>query len=159
MISMRWPHGGEPLSPTSYMGPFRIAAQIHTGQYSVIYRCYDTNLGRQVAVKAVRPDSTAPMLARRQLWREAHLRALLDHPHVLPLYRLVRARTGPLLVGPWLTGGTLHDRIRYPMPPAMVLAVVNQIADALDAAASTGWWHGDVSPTNVLFTAPGQAGD
>jgi serine/threonine protein kinase len=156
---MRWQLAGVPLGSASYIGPYRMVAQIHAGQYSVIYRCYDTNLGRQVAVKAVRPDSIGPMPARSQLWQEGRVRALLEHPHVLPLYRLVRARTGPLLVGPWLTGGRLHDRIRYPMPPAMILAVVKQIADALDAVSATGWWHGDVSPTNVLFTAPDQAED
>jgi ubiquinone/menaquinone biosynthesis C-methylase UbiE len=136
------------------VGPYRVIARAHAGRFSVVYRCHDTGLPRDVAVKAIQPDAAEAKAARRQLRQEARLRALIDHPHVLPLYRLVAARAGPLLVGPWLTGGSLHDRAREPMQQRDVLALVVGVGSALDALAAAGWCHGDVSPTNVLFTGP-----
>src|SRR5207302_2032942 len=71
-------------------------------------------------------------------------------------HRVVRSRRGPYLVGPWLTGGTLSERIRGPFPLADVLALVEGIGSALDTLHAAGWCHGDVSAENVLFATDGR---
>lgn len=139
------------------IGPYRVLARVHDGNFSVVYRCRDSSLPRQLAVKTARPDAADPAAARRRLRREARLRAAVRHPHILELYRVVRAQCGPLLVSPWLAGGTLAERVRGAMQPAEVLPLAAGLAGALDALHAAGWLHGDVSAGNVLFDGDGRA--
>src|SRR5215208_3882923 len=146
-----------PVDATPRIGPFSILAPPLERAGCVVYRCRDDGLPRELALKAVRPEAADPATARRRLWREAEVRAVLNHPHALPLYRAVRSRGGLLLVGPWLPGGSLEGGLGAPLRPADLLAVADGVGGALDALHAAGWWHGDVSAGNVLFAADGRA--
>ncbi len=136
------------------VGPYEVIETAYAGAFNVVFRCRDDELPRELAVKGVRADGADPRLARRQLLREARLRALVSHPHVLPLFRSLEGAGGePLLVGPWLPGGSLRDLGQRPLPVAQVLTLAEGLGGALDTLHAADWWHGDVSPGNVLFHA------
>ena len=63
-----------------------------------------------------------------------------------------RTQDDPLLVGPWLEGGSLLD-VTVPLTPEEAVVLADGLASALDALHAKGWSHGDVSPGNVLFAA------
>jgi len=136
------------------VGSYEVIETVYEGALSVVHRCRDHDLRRDVAVKAVRREGSSAGLARRYLLREARLRALVVHPHVLPLYRLAGTADDPLLVGPWLPGGSLRDLPSGALPVAQVLTLAESLGGALDALHRSGWRHGDVSPGNVLFSTP-----
>jgi len=135
------------------VGPYELIETAYTGSSSVVYRCRDES-AREVAVKAVRRDCAEPSFARQRAQREARVRRLVADARVLELLRVVPAEDGPLLVAPWLEGGSLRDR-RPPLPLDDALALADGIGGALDALHATGWWHGDVAPANVLFGPDG----
>jgi ubiquinone/menaquinone biosynthesis C-methylase UbiE/tRNA A-37 threonylcarbamoyl transferase component Bud32 len=134
------------------IGPYAVVEAAHEGMLSVVYRCRQGS--REIAVKAVREDGADPVLARGQALREARLRTLVVHPRILPLLRVVEGEAGPLLVAPWLAGGSLRE-LDGPVSVAQAIALAEGIGAALDALHRTGWRHGDVSPGNVLLTAAG----
>jgi serine/threonine-protein kinase len=136
--------------PTARLGPFDVIETAYRGRLFVVERCRDRRLRRELAVKRVRPDSDSPALARAYALREARVRALVAHGHVLPLLALEWDRDDPLLVGPWLGGGSLLD-LRPPISPAEAVVLADSLGSALDALHAKGWCHGDVSPGNVLF--------
>lgn len=140
------------------VGRYRVLALVHEGEQSRVYRCHDPTLARELAVKVARPDAPTPARARRRLLLEARLRAANRHPAVLPLYRLLRTAAGPALVGPWVPGTplTAHIGQGQPAPASLALTLAEEIGGALDALHAAGWWHGDVSPANVLLGADGR---
>ena len=142
---------------TLQVAPYELVATAFVGEFSIVHRCRDDSLRRDVAVKAVRPDGIDVALARRCALVEARVRASVAHPHVLPLFQLiVPDEENILLVGPWLSHGSLADLELRPVSAAQAVALADALGGALDALHAAGWWHGDLSPGNVLFaTAPG----
>jgi SAM-dependent methyltransferase len=67
------------------------------------------------------------------------------------LLEVVPGPDGPLLVGPWVDGGSLRELGPGPSPADFVPALAEGIGGALDELHASGWWHGDVSPGNVLL--------
>jgi len=117
------------------IGPYAVVEAAYEGMLSIVYRCRQGS--DEIAVKAVREDGADPVLARGQALREARLRALVVHPHVLPLLRLVDGEAGPLLVAPWLAGGSLRE-LDGPVSVAQAIALAEGIGAALDALHRTG---------------------
>ena len=77
--------------------------------------------------------------------------ASLEHPNILPVYDFGEDNGVPFLVMPYLSGGTLRERLRAGAAPlALASAWITQLADALDAAHAAGVLHRDVKPANVL---------
>src|SRR4029077_18471438 len=88
--------------------------------------------------------------------REARMLASLNHPHIGAIYGFEDAGDVPALVLELVEGDTLDDRVRRgPLPLSEVLAVAQQIADALDAAHRAGIIHRDLKPSNIKITPDG----
>jgi serine/threonine protein kinase len=144
------------LTTGTRLGPYEIAAQIGKGGMGEVYRALDTNLGRQVAIKAL-PDTFArdpERLARFE--REAKTLAALNHPNIAQIYGFERADGGRALVMELVEGPTLADRIEQgPIPLDEALPIARQIAEALEAAHEPGIIHRDLKPANVKVRADG----
>lgn len=145
--------GAEP--PPRRFGAYQARELVFRGNFGLIYRCVEPPWERPVAVKAGRTDGVSRREVSRRLAREAEVRAALFHRHVLPLYSAKLGRSQPFLAGPWLTGGSLADRLARPLPIPALVAVANGIGAGLDAIHAIGWVHGDLNPRNVLFTESG----
>ena len=131
---------------------YRIDAQLARGGMGVVYRATHLGLERPVALKVIARDLADNAGFRERFLRESRLAASLDHPAVVPVYDS-READGELIVAMRLVeGGDLRRLIdsEGPLPPQRALALLGQVAEALDAAHAAGIVHRDVKPHNVL---------
>lgn len=112
--------------------------------------------GDPVALK--RLADRADLVARDQLRREAAVLAGVDHPHVLRLRSVVGDGDAMALVLDVATGGSLSGllAVRGRLSPGEVVTIAVPLCEALAAVHRQGVLHGDVTPSNVLFTADGR---
>ncbi len=116
----------------------------------------DERLGRLVALKRLPTSSPEDALARFR--REARLGASLNHPNMVSIYDSEADEDSLLIVMEYIEGESLKDQLRRgPLAPARAIAVLSQIAAALDYAHAAGVIHRDVKPSNVLIANDGMA--
>jgi class 3 adenylate cyclase len=148
------------LGEGSVIGGYRIVRLIGRGGMGAVYLADDVRLGRKVALKVLATDAAEEPAARDRFVRESQLAALLDHPHILPIYEASEA-DGHLFIamryvpGPDLAGVIARDG---PLPLGRTVSLVDQIASALDAAHDAGLIHRDVKPGNILVVPGLQPG-
>ena len=131
---------------------YAIERELGRGGMATVYLAEERKHGRHVAVKVLRPDLAASLGAERFL-REIGIVARLAHPHVVPLIDSGEANGLLYYVTPYLSGGSLRDRLTREtrLPIADVVRIAREIGSALDHAHRAGFIHRDVKPENVLF--------
>jgi eukaryotic-like serine/threonine-protein kinase len=144
------------LKPGIRLGPYEIIAPLGAGGMGEVYRARDTRLGRDVAIKVLRQRGPASPEDRARFKREAKTISNLNHPHICVLHDVGQEGDIDYLVMELVDGETLSQRIaRGPLPPADVLRIGSQIADALDRAHRAGVIHRDLKPGNIMLTKSG----
>ncbi len=144
------------LAPGTRLGPYEIVAPLGAGGMGEVYRARDTRLGREVAVKVLPGHVSSDPEVRARFEREARTVSSLNHPHICTLFDVGGVDDTDYLVMELLEGETLAARLaRGPLPPADVLRLGAQIADALDQAHRAGVIHRDLKPGNVMLTRSG----
>ena len=125
---------------------------------ATVYLARDVRHDRPVALKVLRAEQSAALGAER-FDREIKILARLRHPFVLPLHDSGEAAGSLYFVMPYVEGESLRARIarEHTLPLGDVVAIVRQIADALDYANSEGVVHRDVKPENILLSRHGHA--
>ncbi|MDJ0962348.1 MAG: BTAD domain-containing putative transcriptional regulator, partial [Acidimicrobiia bacterium] len=146
--------GMSPPLPTATHGlpGYELREQVGSGVFGVVHRAYQPSVGREVAVKVIRPEFANHPVFIRRFEVEAQLVARLEHPHIVPLHDYWRDPDGAYLVLRWLSGGSLEDRLESgPVDIATMNRILGDIASALDHAHRHGVAHRDLKPSNVLF--------
>jgi len=139
-------------------GEYEIERELGRGGMGVVFLATETQLRRRVAIKVLPPALTFGANAIERFRREARTAAALDHPNIIPIYRV--SAGGELL---WysmkLLEGQSLDVIlkeRERLELAETIALLDQVADALDYAHQHGVIHRDIKPGNIMLDERGR---
>ena len=144
------------LTPGTKLGPYEVVAPLGAGGMGEVYRARDTRLDRDVAIKVLPEHLSADADVRARFEREAKAVAALNHANICVLHDVGREGETDYLVMELVEGETLSQRLlKGALPPAEVLRLGAQIADALDRAHRAGVVHRDLKPGNVMITKSG----
>ncbi len=152
------PWGGDVMSLAAgtRLGPYEVVSPLGAGGMGEVYRARDTRLGREVAIKVLPGILSSRPEMRERLDREARALSSLSHPNICVLHDVGHENGTDYVVMELLEGDTLADRlVRGPIPPAQLLEIAKQVADALDRAHRAGIVHRDLKPSNIMLTKAG----
>jgi serine/threonine-protein kinase len=123
------------------------------GGMATVYLAHDRKHQRVVALKVLRSELSATIGAERFL-QEIQIVAQLTHPHILPLHDSGEAGEFLYYVMPYISGGSLRQRLleQKHLDVPRALAIAGPVADALTYAHGMGILHRDIKPENILFS-------
>lgn len=143
---------------------YEILEILGEGGMGAVYRAWQINLEREVAIKVLSVQLAANPGYLERFTREARTAAALEHPHIVPIHDYGTEGNLSYVVMRLLTGGSLAERIIYTERTGRQLAslpeiveITQQLANALDYAHSKGVVHRDVKANNVVFDDQGAA--
>lgn len=138
----------------SWFGPYRLVRLLRQGGMGEVYEAEDVRKRRMVALKLISTEFSGNAEYRARLQREADIAGRLTEPHVVPIHDYGEI-DGRFYVDMRLVDGVdLATLLRRdgPLAPPRAIAIISQVAAALDAAHAAGVTHRDVTPGNILVT-------
>lgn len=139
------------------LGKYRIVRFLGWGGMGAAMLAMDAATGQEVVIKTLKPEFASNQAARRQFAKEGSLAKTLAHPNIIPILDVVDGTASPYLVMPFMSGGSLADRVAVGNRASVseLLAIAIPLADALRYSHSRGVIHRDIKPGNVLLDAGG----
>jgi WD40 repeat protein len=138
------------------LGRYRVLQLLGAGGMGVVFRAQDTQLGRLVALKVIKPRLAEKASARERFLREARSAARLRHPAIVPLYEVGSEGGLANLAYALIEGPTLAAWLSKNKPTARQAAEWSaRLAEALECAHASGIVHRDVKPGNVMLDQSG----
>lgn len=142
----------------STLGQYQIRTLLGEGGMGAVYRAYQANLNREVALKVLLGSLVAHPGYLERFTREAKTAAALEHPHIVPIYDYGVHGDIAFVAMRLLTGGSLAERLDHTLENDLPLPVADEVSDlllklasALDYAHSQGVIHRDIKLSNVMF--------
>lgn len=132
---------------------YEIRGKIGQGGLGAVYRAYDLNLKREVAIKRILTgeDSKQTEEAARQMEQETGALAALQHPNIVTIYDVGTDDDGPFVVMELLKGDTIDAIVeKAPLTDRDFREFARQVQEALVAAQDLGLVHRDLKPSNVM---------
>src|SRR3989441_4229555 len=141
------------------LGRYRLLHLLGRGGMGEVWLAEDTQLRRQVAVKLLPRVNVTERSYLKDFEHEARTAATLEHPHILPIHdfgdqQVAEDEIVTYLITPYISGGSLRDRIRSvggPLPGDEAMSYLRQAAEAIDYAHSKNIVHRDIKPANMLL--------
>ncbi|MFT5326609.1 MAG: serine/threonine protein kinase [Planctomycetaceae bacterium] len=142
---------------TVLAGRYRLVEPVGEGGFGTVWRGFDTELQRFVAIKIPR-GLRARSLTNDRFLAEARRLAKLRHSGIVPVFDVGRHDDVVFIVSDFINGHTLTEALASgAIPTPRLIAVITQLADALHAAHLQGFIHRDVKPANILMDGNDQA--
>jgi eukaryotic-like serine/threonine-protein kinase len=136
---------------------YRLVEQIGAGGMGVVYRAYDEELERDVALKVLPAGTLADEAARKRFHKEALALAKLNHPNVATVHEFGHDSGTDFLVTEYIAGITLDVKLATgALPVREVIRLGAQLAQGLSAAHERGVVHRDLKPANLRLTPDGR---
>ena len=139
------------------IGHYRVLEKIGSGAMGEVFRARDERLGRDVALKLIRPASSANPDHVRRFEFEARAAAALSHPNIVAVYDVGLNEGCPYIVCELLEGKTLRQRlIEGALPVRLTADYSLQIVQGLITAHDRRIIHRDLKPENLFVTSEGR---
>ena len=141
------------IAPDGQLGKYTIQEQLGRGGMGVVWKAFDPDLHRAVAIKVLGDQLLHSPTARRRFLREARAAAAISHPNVLTIHSVEEQERIPFLVMEYVSGKSLREYVsgKGALEPVEVIRLGGQIALGLAAAHAQGVIHRDVKPGNVML--------
>ncbi|MFD4434233.1 serine/threonine-protein kinase, partial [Nocardia sp. NPDC058497] len=135
-------------------GRYQLLEMLGEGGMGQVFKAFDTLTDRIVAIKILPPETATHRDFQDRFRLEARITAGLREPHVVPIHDFGEIDGRLYLDMRLIEGSDLKQIIADsgPQPATRVVALIDQIASALDAAHSAGLVHRDIKPSNILVT-------
>jgi serine/threonine protein kinase len=136
---------------------YEVVRVLGGGGMGVVVFARDSEQGKDVAIKLIRPELVSDQRMVHRFVKEAGHLQKLKHPNVVPVLEVSDRPEGPYFVMPYFERGSLASRIRpgQPMEAVSILDIARQVADGLLFAHRHGIIHRDLKPANILIGADG----
>ena len=153
----RWPvESGVESEGLLEITGYTVLGVLGRGGMGVVYRAWQQDLNRSVAIKMVHGGAQASPAILARFRVEAEAVARLKHPNLVQIHGIGQQAGSPYLVLELVEGDSLAQRLAgTPQPVAMAAGLVETLARAIHAAHQQGVVHRDLTPANVLLTAEG----
>src|SRR5881296_2701230 len=138
-------------------GEYRIERLLGKGGMGQVFLAHDLTLEREVAIKVLPPDVSQDDQVVRRFQQEAKTAAKLDHPNIIPIYRVESEGGLNYFVMKYISGTSLEDLLdqKRPLPVPEIQRILWEAACALGHAHQRGVVHRDVKPANIIFDHAG----
>jgi hypothetical protein len=138
------------------IGGYRIDAILGRGGHGVVYKAFQINLGRFVALKMILAGPRASNDALARFIAEAKAVALLQHPNIVQIFEVGEHESLPYFSLEFVDGESLDKKIgRNPLPPEDAAKMTSTLCNAMQYAHDHGVLHRDLKPANILISTEG----
>ena len=136
---------------------FTVGPLLGQGGFAAVFRVRDTSLNRDVAVKVLDVDLAPSPIAAERFMREAQTIARLEHPHIVPIYKVGRQEDIFYIIMRCIDGPSLRQLLETHKKVSVgdAARIARQVADALAYAHTHDIVHRDVKPDNILLDKSG----
>ena len=142
----------------SLISEFEVEREIGRGSMAIVYKALETGLNRRVALKVLPPTAPVRRSIAERFKREARLAASLDHPNIIPVYRVGQIGATHYIAMKYIDGLGLDEiiAVQGALPISIVVLVIEAATAALAYAHEKGIVHRDVKGGNILIDRDGR---